>query len=157
MSTLKYTMANGAEPASGGERDEVAEAEAMLDRLYAIVGMGGYQGDPPPEMVLYADVSHGCDTWTHVYRLIEPHEVPEWGTAPVLYVRSDLDDALRLRAENERLRKALEEIDQMAPVMEPEYDDWGGDTEAAENYGRESGLWDAGQIARVALDARKEG
>lgn len=62
-----------------------------------------------------------------------------------------------LRAENERLRKALEEIDQMAPIMEPEYDDWGGDTEAAENYGHESGLWDAGQIARAALDARKEG
>ena len=46
-----------------------------------------------------------------------------------------------------------------APPTEPEYQDWGGDTERAENYGAAQEHWRLAQIARAAIAAAepKEG
>jgi hypothetical protein len=48
---------------------------------------------------------------------------------------------------------ALLEIIERAPETEPEYEDWGGDTEDAETWGQSAGLWEAAEIARGALRA----
>lgn len=47
--------------------------------------------------------------------------------------------------------EALHEIVRRAPEEEPEYSDWGGDTEDAEVWGQSAGLWEAAQIARAAI------
>lgn len=59
--------------------------------------------------------------------------------------------ALACLDELERLRSALTEIGINAPAEEPEYDDWGGDTERAEQWGMNEAWWVAGGIARRAL------
>jgi hypothetical protein len=51
----------------------------------------------------------------------------------------------------EPLASALREIIRRAPDQEPEYQEWGGDTEDAETWGQSAGLWEAAQIARAAL------
>lgn len=61
----------------------------------------------------------------------------------------------RLMVASPALADALREIIRRAPATEPEYDDWGGDTEDAETWGQSAGLWEAAQIAREAL--RKAG
>lgn len=64
-----------------------------------------------------------------------------------------------LAAENERLRGALRKIAELAgpadadaPIVE-DYDD----TESAYGNGVDVGTWEAGQIARAALDAKGKG
>jgi hypothetical protein len=48
-------------------------------------------------------------------------------------------------------RDALEKIAAAGPQIEPEAEDWGGNTEEAESYGYDRGLYDTGEIARAAL------
>lgn len=48
--------------------------------------------------------------------------------------------------------EALRRIAEDAPNEEPEYGDWGGDTERAEQWGLRAAAWKAGQIARKALE-----
>jgi hypothetical protein len=50
-----------------------------------------------------------------------------------------------------RLKVALAFIASGAPTEEPEYGDWGGDTERAETWGGEQEHWRLAQIARTAL------
>ncbi len=57
----------------------------------------------------------------------------------------------------EVLVTALEKIAADAPLEEPEYEDWGGDTEEAERWGMEHGAWTAAQTARRALAAWRSG
>lgn len=54
------------------------------------------------------------------------------------------------------LRDALEKIASEAPIEEPEYDDWGGDTEDAERWGLAAGAYPLGVIAREALEALEQ-
>lgn len=51
---------------------------------------------------------------------------------------------------------ALRKIDAEAPEAPPAYQDWGGDTEQAESWGINAGLYRAATIARKAI-ARIEG
>lgn len=50
-----------------------------------------------------------------------------------------------------RYRRALEKIAAAGPTEGPDYEDWGGSTEAAAGYGVELGLYQAAEIARAAL------
>jgi hypothetical protein len=54
------------------------------------------------------------------------------------------------------LRAALGRIAADAPESEPEYDDWGGDTERAETWGGDQEHWRLAQIAREALAFEEE-
>jgi hypothetical protein len=47
---------------------------------------------------------------------------------------------------------ALRQIIRQAPSSQPEYEEWGGDTEKAEGWGQEQGWWQASQVARSGLD-----
>lgn len=80
-----------------------AEIERLRARVFELVGMGGYAGDAPKELLLYAYEDHGCDTWLWVNRFTG--RLPERATKPVRFVRADQHDALQ--AENERLKAAL--------------------------------------------------
>lgn len=51
------------------------------------------------------------------------------------------------------LRDALRKIIADAPEAEPEYGDWGGDTERAETWGSEHEEWRIAQLIRRALEA----
>ena len=53
------------------------------------------------------------------------------------------------------LEKAAREVIALAPAKEPEYQDWGGDTEGAETWGIATGLWEAAQRLRAALNLTK--
>ena len=60
----------------------------------------------------------------------------------------------RLTADNLRLRRiedAAREVVALAPEVEPEYEDWGGDSESAEVWGGLHGLWEAAAALRAAL------
>lgn len=57
-----------------------------------------------------------------------------------------------MTARERRLEAALKEIVRDAPETEPVYDDWGGDTERAENWGGAQEHWRCAQIARKALE-----
>jgi hypothetical protein len=64
-----------------------------------------------------------------------------------------LEAAAGLEEAPSQLVTALREIIRRAPDQEPEYQDWGGDTEDAETWGQSAGLWEAAEIAREALRA----
>lgn len=51
----------------------------------------------------------------------------------------------------ETLLAGLHAIIRRAPAVEPAYDDWAGDTERAERWGQEQGLYEAARIARRTL------
>ena len=55
------------------------------------------------------------------------------------------------------LLRALKKVMQGAPPTEPDYQDWGGDTERAENYGAAQEHWRIAQIARAAIAAAESG
>lgn len=55
----------------------------------------------------------------------------------------------QLRAFN-AMRDALRRISALQ-TREPDYDDWGGDTEEAETWGIEAGRFEAAKIARSVL------
>jgi hypothetical protein len=64
---------------------------------------------------------------------------------------ASLDALVRAEVAVSRLKVALALIMSDAPTTEPEYDDWGGDTERAETWGGEQEHWRLAQIARDAL------
>lgn len=59
--------------------------------------------------------------------------------------------SVQARAATAVLVTALREIVARAPNKEPEYGGWVDDTDAAESWGLQAGLWEAAEIARGAL------
>ena len=55
------------------------------------------------------------------------------------------------RATREQLENCLQQILQDAPELEPEYKDWGGDTERAEIWGGMQTHWEIAEIVREVL------
>ena len=55
------------------------------------------------------------------------------------------------RATREQLENCLQEVIRGAPEAEPEYKDWGGDTERAEIWGGTQEHWRIAEIVRKAL------
>ena len=63
-----------------------------------------------------------------------------------------IEDPAAELARLRRVEDAARAVVASAPEVEPEYEDWGGDTERAEVWGGLHGLWEAANALRAALE-----
>lgn len=101
------------------DRDDLArqnrELVAALERAERIAGMGGLQGDAPPELVLCGAAHYGCDAWLEPVRVtlgMDPAPLVASGdlTEPVRYVSAQREAEL-VAALRELLEAGREQAD----------------------------------------------